>query len=181
MRGFFFTLISLVCSLAIAGTVYKWVDEDGVVHYSDQPHPNAQKLQLKDVQTYKALPVQNSNSNAAANAPASAAPSGYQGCAIVQPTDSQEFANIDSLTVVVETDPKLRAGDQVFVTYDGQPLNGSSATGGQFVISPVDRGQHTLQAVVRSSDGTVVCQSPGVTFSVHQPSLLNPASPIKPH
>jgi Domain of unknown function (DUF4124) len=181
MRRVLFTLMSLVCSLAIAGTVYKWVDEDGVVHYSDQPHPNAQKLQIQSVQTYKALPVETTSSSAA-NAPAvSAAQSGYQGCAIVQPTDSQDFANIDSLTVVVNTDPKLRPGDQIFVTYDGQPLNGTSATGGTFVISPVDRGSHTLQAVVRSSDGTIMCQSPGVTFNVHQPSLLNPANPIRPH
>jgi hypothetical protein len=180
MRSAFFTLISLVCSLASAGTVYKWVDEDGVVHYSDQPHPNAQKLQLQSAQTYKAQPVVTTNT-AAANTRASAAPTGYQGCAIVQPTDSQDFANIDSLTVVVNTDPKLHPGDQIFVTYDGQPLNGTSATGGTFVISPVDRGSHTLQAVVRSSDGTIMCQSPGITFNVHQPSLLNPANPIRPH
>jgi Domain of unknown function (DUF4124) len=180
MRSFLFTLIPIVCSVAIAGTVYKWVDEDGVVHYSDQPHPNAQKLQLKDAQTYRAQPVESTRANAAANAPASLAPT-YQGCAIVQPTDSQDFSNVDSLTVVVQTDPKLRPGDQVFVTYDGQPLNGSSATGGTFVISPVDRGTHTLQAVVRSSDGTIMCQSSGITFNVHQPSLLNPVNPIRPH
>jgi Domain of unknown function (DUF4124) len=182
MRSFLFTLISVVCSLALAGTVYKWVDEDGVVHYSDQPHANAQKLQVQSAQTYKAQPVQPASTTGAGNVPAaSSAQSGYQGCAIVQPADSQDFANLDSLTVVVETDPKLRPGDQVFVTYDGQPLNGTSATGGTFVISPVDRGTHTLQAVVRSSDGTIMCQSSGVTFNVHQPSLLNPANPIKPH
>jgi Domain of unknown function (DUF4124) len=182
MRSLLFTLISVVCSVATAATVYKWVDEDGVVHYSDQPHPNAQKLQLQEAQTYKAPPVESTRANGAANAqPASSALSGYQGCAIVQPTDNQDFANIASLTVVVQTDPRLRPGDQVFVTYDGQPLNGSSATGGTFVISPVDRGTHSLQAVVRSSDGTIMCQSSGVTFNVHQPSLLNPANPIKPH
>jgi Domain of unknown function (DUF4124) len=181
MRRILFTLISLGCSLALAGTVYKWVDEDGVVHYSDQPHPNAQKLQVKEAQTYKALPVDTATpAGAQKTSPASPA-GGYQGCAIVQPTDAQDLANIDSLTVVVQTDPQLRSGDQVFVTYDGQPLNGSSATGGTFVISPVERGTHTLQAVVRGSDGTIRCQSPGVTFSVHQPSLLNPANPIRPH
>ena len=36
------------------GTVYKWVDENGVVHYSDQPHPNAQKMQVQEAQTYTA-------------------------------------------------------------------------------------------------------------------------------
>ena len=31
MRKLLFTLMLLASSLALAGTVYKWVDEDGVV------------------------------------------------------------------------------------------------------------------------------------------------------
>ena len=180
MRRSLFTLISIGCSfaaaLAVAGTIYKWVDESGVVHYSDQPHANAQKIQVQQAQTYKA-----SASPAvtpAPPAPTPAAQTGYRGCAVVEPQADQSFANLDSLTVVVQTDPPLHAGDQIFVTYDGQPLNGSSATGGRFTISPVDRGTHTLQAVVRDSEGTVLCQAPGVTFNVHQPSVLGP---IRPH
>ena len=44
MRTLTFTLMCLVGSLALAATVYRWVDENGVVHYSDQPHPNAEAL-----------------------------------------------------------------------------------------------------------------------------------------
>ena len=183
MRRTVFTLISIGCSfaaaLAIAGTVYKWVDEKGVVHYSDQPHTNAQKIQLQQAQTYKA-----GASPAAPPAPPvpaeAAAPTGYRGCAVIQPQADQTFANVDSLTVVVQTDPPLHAGDQIFVTYDGQPLNGNAGTGSRLTISPVERGTHTVQAVVRDSDGTVVCQAPGITFNVHQPSILNPANPIRP-
>ena len=43
------TIIILISTLA-AGTVlaqaYKWVDEDGVVHYSDRPHVGAERVQL---------------------------------------------------------------------------------------------------------------------------------------
>ena len=35
--------MSLACTAAVAATVYKWVDENGVVHFSDQPHENAEK------------------------------------------------------------------------------------------------------------------------------------------
>jgi hypothetical protein len=184
MRRTFFTLISIgfafAAALAFAGTIYKWVDEDGVVHYSDQPHPNAQKIQVREAQTYKAEAPPATNSSAPA-VPASAAQSGYRGCAVVQPQPDQDFANLDSINVVVQTDPGLHPGDQVFVTYDGQPLNGNASTGGRFTISPVDRGTHTLQAEVRNSEGTVVCSAPSITFNVHQPSILNPANPIRPH
>jgi len=182
MRTALFTLISLGCSLALAATIYKWVDENGVVHYSDQPHANAQKIQLQEAQTYKAVPAESPSTTAGAPpTPSPTASNGYRGCAVVQPQDDEAFANVDMIAVVVQTDPPLHSGDQIFVTYDGQALNGRSATGGRFTISPLDRGDHTLQAVVRDSEGTIVCQTPGVTFHVHQPSILNPANPLRPH
>jgi hypothetical protein len=184
MRGLLFTLMSILCgSLALAaGTIYKWTDESGVVHYSDQSHPNAQKIQLHDAQTYKALPADTAPASAAARTatPPASAPSPYRGCAVVQPQDDAAFANVDALTVVVQTDPVLRPGDQIFVTLDGQPLNGPAATGGTFTISPVDRGTHTLQAVVRGTDGAMMCKAPDVTFHVQQPSLQSPTR-TRPH
>ena len=36
----------LAASLALA-QVYRWVDEDGVVHYSDQPHQGAEEVELE--------------------------------------------------------------------------------------------------------------------------------------
>jgi Domain of unknown function (DUF4124) len=179
MRRILLTLLLLTAPLALATTVYKWVDEDGVVHYSDQPHPNAQKVQLKSAQTYQqggggpAVPVP--------PPPPPAAPHTYKGCIIAQPPNSSDFANVDSLSVVVQTDPALHAGDQIYVLLDGQALNGGAPTGAQFTISPVERGEHTLQAVVKGIDGTVVCQTASVTYNVHQPSLLNPNNPIRPH
>ena len=179
MRRTLFTLIWLACPLAVAATVYKWVDENGVVHYSDQPHPNAQKLHVEAAQSYKAGGMAAAGPPAASGAPPAQQPaSAYQGCAVAQPADQQTFNNIDSLTVLVRTDPGLRPGDRVYLTLDGQPLNGGAATGPQFTVSPVERGTHILQAAIRDSEGALQCQAPGVTFYVHQPSVL---SPVRPH
>jgi hypothetical protein len=181
MQKLVFTLMLLASSLALAGTVYKWVDEDGVVHYSDQPHQNAQKLQVHDVQTYKPSALDTTPTNTGTPAPPNSKPTGYAGCAITEPQDAQDFANVDALNVIVQTDPHLRAGDQIYVTLDGQALNNGAPTGTQFTLSPVDRGSHTLQAVVKGSDGSVLCQTPGISFNVHQTSILNPANPLRPH
>ncbi len=180
MRTLLFTLLSCACSLALAATVYKWVDENGTVHYSDQPHPNAQKVTVQAAQTYPANASAAAVSSAAAalEHPASepAAPA-YRGCAIVSPQDGASFANVDEMSVSVRTDPGLHSGDQVFILMDGTAVNGGNATGTQFSISPVDRGEHVLQAVVRDSAGNLMCQTPGVTVAVHQNSVLNPANP----
>lgn len=182
MRKLSFTLMLLACTLASAATVYRWVDENGVIHYSDQPHPNAEKLSVHAAQTYKAsegpqlgTPNEGGGGRTPQQGPA------YQGCAILQPADAQEFANLDSLNIVVGTDPPLHNGDQVFISVDGQPVNNGAPTSGQFTLTPVDRGQHTISAAVRDSSGTVLCQTPSITFSVHQPSTQNPVSPVRPH
>jgi len=182
MRRLAFTLLLLVCSVALAATVYRWVDEDGVVHYSDQPHPNAEKLQVHAAQTYKPSALDTPAAGGGGGGASAAAPAPYRGCAIVQPQDGQNFANIDSLTEVVQTDPALHQGDKVFVAVDGQALNGGNPTGSQFVISPVDRGTHTAQAQVRDAGGAVQCQTPPVTFEVHQNSIQNPNNVrVTPH
>jgi len=172
--------MSLTCSVALATTVYKWVDENGLVHYSDQPHPNAQKLQIQSAQTYRSSPV-DPETGAAAQPAATSPVGGYQGCAIAQPAPEEEFANIDSLNIAVRTDPALHPGDQIFIMLDGTLVNGGQPTGTSFTVTPVERGAHTVQAVVRNSDGELMCQTPGVTFSVHQPSIKNPVNPIRPH
>src|SRR5215469_5432068 len=113
MRRLAFTLIAFACSVAFATTIYKWVDENGVVHYSDQPHANAQKLQITGVQTYSA----NSASLPGAGAPGEEKQANpYQGCAIAQPLDQQNLPNAQSVFVRVQSDPGLRAEDQVFIT-----------------------------------------------------------------
>jgi hypothetical protein len=171
----------LACSVALATTIYKWVDEDGIVHYSDQPHPNAQKVQLQSAQTYRSSEAGAGQGGGPPAPPPPASPAAYQGCAIAQPANDQTLANVDSLTILVRTDPALHAGDQVFLVLDGQALNRGAPTGSQFLLSPVDRGTHTLQAIVRNSDGGFMCQTPEVTFIVHQSSVLGPANPQRKH
>jgi Domain of unknown function (DUF4124) len=180
MRIILFTLMSLVCTVSIAATVYKWVDEDGVTHYSDQPHENAQKVELAAPQTYPAPrgATRPAPSGSAAAPPPPPAP--YQSCAVVEPQNDQNLPNASSVSTSVQVEPRPRAGDQVYLFLDGQRVPGFPPLGGPYTISPVDRGTHSLRAVVQDSNGNVVCQSANVTFSVTQPSVLSPVSPVHP-
>ena len=57
-RALTIILGSIVLAPALASTtVYRWVDEQGIVHFSDQPHPGAQKMRVEDAPTFKAPPV----------------------------------------------------------------------------------------------------------------------------
>ena len=169
MRTLLFTLLSLACSVVLAATVYKWIDENGVVHYSDQPHPNAEKVHVQAVQTYKSGPYDAGGGAGSLRPGRGTAPAAYAGCAIAQPADTQNYPNVESLSIVVRTDPSLHPGDQIFLMLDGAPLNNAQPVGTQFTLSPVERGTHTLQAVVRDGNGGLMCQTPAVTFSVTSP------------
>ena len=178
-----FTLIclGLLAGAALADnggttTVYKWVDPQGVVHYSDQPHPNAQKLEVRGAQTFSALPLPQPSSTPAvqeSQPPAQA----YDSCAIAQPADQQMLMNVYQTTAVVQASPQLRQGDEVRLFVDGKQVPGS----GTSFTFPVFRGQHTVQAIIEDSTGQIVCETSTVTFFVHQPSIQNPHNPVRPH
>lgn len=177
MRFLAFTLMSIACTAALCATVYKWVDENGVTHYSDQPHENAQKVELKAPQTYAAPKI---SAPEPVRPPPKKEPV-YRSCTISEPADDQMFMNASTVTAGVRVEPAVRPGDQVVVTLDGQRLPGVPAEGGQFTISPIDRGTHSIQLVVQDVQGKIMCQSPAVTFHVHQPSVLSPTNPVRPH
>lgn len=172
--------LGLLAGTALAGnggstTVYRWVDAQGIVHYSDQPHPNAQKLEVRGAQTFSALPV---TQPSATPPPATMQANGpvYENCAISQPADQQTLTNVYETTAVVQSSPGLRPGDDVRLFVDGKQIAGA---GNSFTF-PVERGQHSVQAVIEDGTGQIVCETSTVTFFVHQPSVKNPHNPVHP-
>jgi hypothetical protein len=152
------------------------VDENGVVHYSDQPHENAQKVTIAAPQTYSAHPT--------TAAPSSNKPqtrkiesNTYSSCTIVQPTADQTFQNVSSVGVAATADPAPHDGDQMVLMLDGSKVLNFPAGGGGYTIDPVDRGQHSVQVQIQDPNGKTLCQSSSVTFTVLQASTLNPANP----
>ena len=161
---------------------YRWVDADGV-HYSDQPQPGAEIVELGKPQTYTAAATP-TTATATATAPARRARSTtlpYDSCAVVQPADEQVLFEAEGVTLSVQLSPGKRPGDQVAVSFDGKPLAGDSPDQLDFRVAPIDRGSHTVSATVRDAGGRSICQSATVTFYVRQTSALAPNSPVRRH
>lgn len=177
-------LAALGCwALTAQATVYRWVDADGTVHFSDQPHQGATEIQVQEPQTYSApKPAPSINAPAAAAAAARAKTSNfrYTSCAVGSPASESTIGDVDSVSVTVALDPAVRPSDHVSVSYDGTPLPGSGSASTTFAITPLDRGAHTLTVSVTDSSGAPMCQSGPVTFYVRQPSLLAPQNPNSP-
>jgi hypothetical protein len=175
-----------LCLLAIGGwaaaaTLYKWVDAQGVVHYSDTPHEGAEKIQVSGAQTYHNTPAPAVPGAALAPPAPPGASAGYVSCAIASPgADTNLFAP-QSVEVSVRASPGLHAGDSISVYMDGQPLAPLGSDGTRFQVVSPDRGEHTLTARILGPDGAVMCNAAPVIFSIQRPSVNSPQSPVRPH
>lgn len=159
--------ILLLCCLAatavLGDTLYKWVDQQGNVHYSDKPQPGAQKLTLPQVTTYTAP--------APAEPPAPAddeqkpQEAGFTRFEIVAPQQDETFWNIQEVTVNLAVEPQFGNGDTVSITLDDQtqgPLTDLTAT-----FKNLDRGQHTVNAVLHGSNG-ITMTAKQITFYIQR-------------
>ncbi len=181
----------VVAAAAVAATTYRWVDEQGVTHYSDQPHPGAEKLQLTQPQTYSnSSPSSQPSSGERQDAGANRQPAAgngriadgswhYESCAVTQPAEDEVLFD-PAMTVRGQVVPSVRSGDKVILMFDTANMEAPSPGQLEFHIEPVERGTHSLSLQVRDPTGKVVCQSRAVTFHLRQASELAPLNPNNP-
>jgi hypothetical protein len=152
-----------------ATTLYKWVDADGVTHYSDTPEPGAQRVKIANAQTYKSTPTP-----ANANRPPPSKPSGpavgYTHLEVTNPADGAVIWNTGGrVEVGADLEPSLASGHQLWFVVDGKSQQGNP--GGPTSIE-VPRGEHTLTASVTDADGNELITSAPVSFVVRQNSAV---------
>ena len=183
MRTWWLSLIALTLALAAgtasAVTVWRWVDQNGVIHYSDRPVEGAERIELSSAQTFSAPSGGASESAQPSAADSANAPdrqtSPYRRFEVLSPAQQETLWNIGGtgLAVRVELEPPLQPGHRLDVYIDGARRNLAS-TQTQFTVPEVYRGVHTLQAVIVDSSGTELVRSLAVTFMVQQTSIQNP-------
>lgn len=160
------TLIGLVLfSMLAQATVYKWVDKDGKVHYSDEPQPNAQVVELKEKTLNQiALPLPKTESNNANQAIESIQ---YQ-VNITSPTEEETVRdNNGDFDVVATITPELKSQYLMTLKLDGNPV-GQPQIGGTFKLKNIDRGEHTLVVDALTQNGKVFASSSPRKIFLHQ-------------
>lgn len=165
-----------IAAVSAGAELYRWVDENGTVHYSDTPREGAELITLKPTNVIPGRAPVSSRSGESRNAESDAAeegddevPLGYTAVNIVSPTEDQTLWNIGgTLTVQVQVEPKLQNGHGVVLFYDGVAVNESPVVSSSITINNVYRGQHSVRASVRDLNGNTLFNGPPVTFYVQQ-------------
>jgi len=164
-------IIGLLClATAAQGAVYRWVDKEGNVVFSDRPQPGAEEVQVPTPSLYEAprLPAPSGGAPSAVSGPR------YSRVAVILPeNDATIRDNTGQVRVEVQVVPALdsRAGDRVLILLDDRVQGGPLATT-RVALAGVDRGTHTLQARVIDAGGTELLASDPVTFHLQRYSQL---------
>lgn len=161
----------LAASLALAQGAWRWIDENGVVHYSDSPVDGAEHVDLSQFtrDTGARLAPDASAAVAVDEGTVADASSGYEGIAITSPAAEETLWNIEgTLTVNVTVTPQLQAGHQLRANFDGQSRD---VPGPSFRLTEVWRGIHNLQVEVVDAQGRSLIRSEPIRFYVQQNSI----------
>jgi hypothetical protein len=156
---------ALICSGALSGEMYRWVDQNGVVHYSDRPQPGAEQITAPKISTY--VPAA-SPAGVPAVATASAPVSVALRCAMAAPANDQTLINVNSVEFSF-SGPK---GTTARLFVDGKQV--AEGGGTSLSVAPIFRGTHSASVRFVDAGGKVLCVTPQVVFHVRQASLLTP-------
>jgi hypothetical protein len=182
MRWFCLALLLFMApALGFGGEIWRWVDEQGVVHYSDRPRPGAERVELGPAQSYEApevVPRPSRPEREPAEAPA--APR-YSRLSIVSPEEGEMLWNIGGeLTLQLAVEPAQQDGHELRVYLDGERVADVPQGETQFTISNVFRGERRIRAAIVDDQGRELASTGTTLFYVQQASLLNPNRPAPP-
>lgn len=165
-------ILILFCSTTALAEVYRSVDEHGNTVYSDKPSPDAEIIQVDEVQTVDSGDVEPFVYTPLTDDTEKVSP--YTQVAINSPGNNESIrANDGDISVSLDIKPGLIPGHKVVLYVDGT----AAAEGGKEIkLENVDRGTHSLSAAIQASDGREIERSPAVTFTVLRHSVQNPAA-----
>lgn len=171
MKYLLLMLLMVLPPVAIAGDqIWRWVDDEGTVHFSDEYREGAEEVQRRALPTMQAPPPAPRR-----DAPPREQRPRYESLRIASPeTDDVILANDGRIPVVVEVSDSLSTGHRIVILLDGEEVaRGASAT-----LTDVRRGSYTLQAVIQDQQGREIAASEAIPFHVRQHSrLYSPSAP----
>jgi hypothetical protein len=174
-------LLAILATPAFAAgqTVWKWVDERGVTHYSDRPVPGATRMDLQVPAPSGDAPPAYADYSSSSPSKSKAAGLPYRNFEIWKPLNDETFTNVEgTVQVSILIEPALEQGHTVQLYFDGELVSTQAGSGQNYTLEGVPRGTHSLRAAILDRNGNQIQESSAVQFHVRQNSIANP--PVGP-
>jgi hypothetical protein len=154
----------LLFTHTVTAQVYKTVDAEGRVIYTDRPSPGAEQVPLGQVNS---MPKAEPTAPPARAKPTAGGPP-YTSIAILEPADGATVTNPGgNFSVQFALEPALRDGDTLQLLVDGQ--SAGTISGSNVQLEGVLRGEHTLELIVIDSSGGVAARASPVRITLIRP------------
>lgn len=153
--------------------LWKWKDANGVTQYSDRPVPGATRVEM-----YTSAPAPAATPAARPATPAAqgkaAAGAQYQSLEIWQPANGESYFGADAtVNVRMRSEPSLASGDRLLLYLDGKLVEGA-ADSYEHTLSNLERGVHSLAAVILDDKGNEKIRSEPRVFHIKLPTTIEP-------
>ena len=164
--------ILLICLLPLAlnsaqAAMYKTVDKNGNVTYSDSPGENAKELDLPPIPLINLTPSPEIGSSDTRPSEGEEQATSYTQLAITLPKNNATIRdNAGNISVKLSISPELAEEDTVVLKVDGKEV--SRGRSNSHSISQLDRGSHSVQAVIIGTNETPLLSSEAVTFHLQR-------------
>ena len=174
-----FSLLSLLSADAYSEEkkkLYRWVDEQGNVHFSDEPQKGAESFEMKEVPATKMQrtqfpEIQLPQSAQQTGGPAATTPV-YQSAALSEPLNGSIVRNnAGIITLSASIQPALKPGHSVRFFLDGK-LVGKEPGTTSVTVEKVSYEQHKAYFIIVDSGGAQVQISDTVDFQLMH--IINP-------
>ncbi len=158
-----------------ADKVYKKVNPDGTVEFTDQPSSDAEEVPVREVPSIKTKPAPSIKFDSGQAQEPQTFP--YEEVVIVSPKNAETIRdNAGNITLRGSVSPVLqqRLGHQLRWKMDGEVLAQQDLT---LTLTNVDRGTHTVQLEIVDGEGEVQASSKSITFHLRRFFIGTPANP----
>lgn len=160
-------LLVVLPTLAQQSGVWRWVDEQGVTHFSDRPRPEAEQVEVKPANIFQAPRIAENRGSRQVAGGADDGPL-YTLVKVVTPEDQSVVWGLQTEVVVeVETEPTLDigAGHRLRILLNDVEQTGST-------VSNFTRGSQYIRAVVEDLEGRVLGTSDPIEIFVRAATTL---------
>lgn len=151
--------------------VYSWLDENGVLVFSDNPKKGAKQIDIKSGAIR--MPSVDTSILQQLDEPTPKNPK--QSIAVTLPEDQDTiYDNNGSVYITSLVSPSFAANHKIQLKLDGKPINKPQSSG-LFVLRNIDRGEHKIVLELHNGKGKVIATSKAVTFYMFRASAIKPA------
>ncbi len=162
-------LLIFNCAIGFS-EVYKWIDDEGKVHYTNKPHKKATKVELSPFTVYgKKIKKEEKKGVLNQNQDNNKNTSEYSVIEIIEPKEDAVLrSDTGEIKVQIKLTPTLGEGHKRHLILDNTVPPEIIMPANSAILNGIERGRHQFVLEIKNTDGKVVAKSKPRHFTLRK-------------